>query len=113
MLPQRPAASAIDSHSQALQVAAASDFLDGICMVTSLPTWIMPADDQSNCAVYAQDGLGNDISSSVAYATSNPTCSPAFAGDVRCPLCAAQYMQQGLCLPGRCAIYAQHHVVIV
>ena len=63
----------------------------------------MPAGDQSNCAVYAEDGLGNDISNSIAYATSNPTCSPAFAGDVRCPLCAVQYMQQGLCLPGRYA----------
>ena len=62
----------------------------------------MPAGDQSNCAVFAQDGLGNDISSSIAYATSNPTCSPAFVADVRCPLCAVQYMQQGLCLPGRC-----------
>ena len=61
----------------------------------------MFADDQADCAVYAQDGLGNDVSSAIAYVTRNPTCTPAFAGDVRCPLCAVQYMQQGLCLPGR------------
>ena len=63
--------------------------------------YLVFAGDQTDCAVYAWDGLGNDVSSAIAYVTSNPTCTPAVAGDVRCPLCAVQYMQQGLCLPGR------------
>lgn len=58
-------------------------------------------DDQTGCAAYALDGQGNDISSSIQYATSNPSCTVVQAGDASCPLCAVQYMQQGLCLPGR------------
>ena len=61
------------------------------------------ADDQTDCAAIATDAQGDDISSSIQYATSNPTCPAADAGDLSCPLCAVQYMQQGLCLPGRSA----------
>lgn len=59
------------------------------------------ADDQTGCDAYALDGQGNDISSSIQYATSNPSCTAVQAGDASCLLCAVQYMQQGLCLPGR------------
>ena len=62
---------------------------------------LLLAEDQTDCAVYAMDGLGDDISSSIAYVTSNPACSAAFAGDLACPQCAVEYMQQSLCLPGR------------
>ena len=62
---------------------------------------LLLAEEQTDCAVYAMDGLGDDISSSIAYVTSNPSCSASFAGDMACPQCAVEYMQQGLCLPDR------------
>ncbi len=62
---------------------------------------LLLAEEQTDCTVYATDGLGDDISSSIAYVTSNPACSAAFAGDLACPQCAVEYMQQGLCLPAR------------
>lgn len=71
------------------------------------PVWtlqwlsLLLAEEQTDCAVYAMDGLGDDISNAIAYVTSNPTCSAAFAGDLACPQCAVEYMQQGLCLPDR------------
>jgi len=51
--------------------------------------------------VYALDGLGDDISNAITYVTSNPSCTATSADDLTCPMCAVQYMQQGLCLPGR------------
>ncbi|KAL0034115.1 hypothetical protein WJX79_009686 [Trebouxia sp. C0005] len=57
--------------------------------------------EQTDCAVYALDGLGDDISNSITYVTSNPSCTATSAADLTCPMCAVQYMQQGLCLPGR------------
>lgn len=60
-----------------------------------------PADEQTDCAVYAVDGLDDDISSSITYVTSNPSCTATAADDLTCPMCAVEYMQQGLCLPGR------------
>lgn len=62
---------------------------------------LLLAEEQTDCAVYALDGLGDDISNTIAYVTSNPTCSAAFAGDLACPQCALEYMQQGFCLPDR------------
>lgn len=59
------------------------------------------AGEQTDCAVYALDGLGDDISNSITYVTSNPSCTATSAADLTCPMCAVQYMQQGLCLPGR------------
>ena len=62
------------------------------------------ADEQTDCAVYAVDGLGDDISSSITYATSNPSCTATAADDLTCPMCAVEYMQLGLCLPGRYSV---------
>ena len=67
-----------------------------VCIDTPLP-----AGDQTDCAVYALDGLNSDISNAITYVTSNPSCNATSADDLTCPLCAVQYMQQGLCLPGR------------
>ena len=61
------------------------------------------ADKQTACAVYALDGMQNDISNAIVYVTSNPMCNTTSLGDMACPACAMQYMQQGLCLPGRYA----------
>ena len=46
--------------------------------------------------------MQNDISNAIGYVISNPTCNTTSLGDMSCPKCAMQYMQQGLCLPGRC-----------
>jgi len=76
-------------------------------MASGIPkqTSVLPLSrDQTDCAAYALDGLGDDISKSIAYTTSNPACTAASAGDLACPLCAVQYMQQGMCLPGRYAL---------
>ena len=72
------------------------------CLVQTLHGLsLLLAEQQTDCAAYAIDGLGDDISTSIAYVTTNPTCSASFAGDLACPQCAVEYMQQGLCLPDR------------
>ena len=70
------------------------------------------ADEQTDCAVYALDGLGDDISDAIAYVTLNPTCTAASAGDLACPSCPVEYMQQGLCLPGRCIQTASQATIL-
>ena len=72
------------------------------------------ADEQTDCAVYALDGLRDDISDAIAHVTLNPTCTAgASPGDLACPLCPVEYMQQGLCLPGRCIQTASQVTVLI
>ena len=78
--------------------------IDGSCCLC--------ADEQTDCAVYALDGLGDDISDAIACVTLNPTCTAIAAGGLTCPSCPVEYMQQGLCLPGRCIQTASQATIL-
>ena len=62
---------------------------------------VFAAEEQADCAVYAIDSLGDDISNAIDFAISNLACNSNLVEGSSCPVCAVQYMQQGLCLPGR------------
>jgi len=62
---------------------------------------IFAAEEQTDCAVYALNSLGDDISNAIDFAISNLACNSKLVEDSSCPVCAVQYMQRGLCLPGR------------
>jgi len=62
---------------------------------------VFAAEEQTDCAVYAIDSLGDDISNAIDFAISDLACNSNLVGDSSCPMCAVQYLQQGLCLPGR------------
>ena len=62
---------------------------------------ICAAEEQTDCAVYAIDSLDDDISNAIDFAIITLACNSNLVEDSSCPVCAVQYMQQGLCLPGR------------